>query len=261
MTTSLPFRLFLVVVLLIQTIRPVASAVCHICGEAGNDLLAFPNVVLEGVGKTCADISIQVASAVPFGSADCASQQGLYYARCCTPGVRPAGGDIATGTAVAQQIPAVSYVGPNPVCNVCRDGDFPYATSMVINFLYIGVGTCTQYWMMGQQGLIPTHMCSPVQFFSYEPCGCGEFNPYFNANHPLNQQAQQAPATTTTAPQDGRTDTSSGIPQIRTPVVENKTGLSVASQRGGAAGNGNRRGLKGTKVISLIKDVSVVDDV
>lgn len=47
---------------------------------------------------------------------------------------------------------------------------------MVINMLYIGSGSCVQFYEIGQDGLIEPHMCDPIQFFAYEPCGCGEFN-------------------------------------------------------------------------------------
>lgn len=78
--------------------------------------------------------------------------------------------------------PEVEHVGPNPPCDLCRDGDYPYETSMVLNFLYLGAGSCAQYYEYGLAGKIPQHMCDTVQYFAYEPCGCGEFNPCFAGN-------------------------------------------------------------------------------
>jgi uncharacterized low-complexity protein len=72
--------------------------------------------------------------------------------------------------------PKVDYVGPYPACDLCRDGDYPNNTSMVINVLYLGAASCAQYYKYGLQGRIPTHMCDTIQYFAYEPCGCGEFN-------------------------------------------------------------------------------------
>ena len=223
--------------------------------------MMFPNVVLDGVGKTCSDISIEVAQSQPLGSAGCTTEQSNWFGRCCT-GSRPSGADLAMGALKPQEIPPTpAYTGPYPPCELCITGDYPYATSMVVNFLYIGVGTCPQYWAMGKQGLIMTHMCTAVQFFAQEPCGCGEYNPYFNPNHPLAQQAQQAPVMDTSVPvvetsapvdNGGRTDTdTSGIPTQREPsTTEDKTGMSIggSSGRGGSGGNGVRRGLKGSSV-------------
>jgi hypothetical protein len=262
MTTST--RLFLALVLLIQTLRLADAQVCHPCGGAGNDALMFPHIVLEGVGKTCAAISIETAASAPLGSQACTDLQNTYFQRCCS-GTQPAGSQVATGLAVGQSIPQVAYVGPNPPCNVCKDGDYPYATSMVMNFLYIGVGSCAQYYVMGKQGLISANMCAPVQFFANEPCGCGQHNPYFNPNHPLWQQAQQAPQSNGNSNGNGdggRTDGGTGIPQIRTPITEDKDGMSLANQKGGAGGGGyRRRGLKGTTVVTLQEDVVVSDQV
>ena len=39
----------------------VEAAVCHICGDEGNSAMDFPNTVLANVGKTCGDISLEVA--------------------------------------------------------------------------------------------------------------------------------------------------------------------------------------------------------
>lgn len=78
--------------------------------------------------------------------------------------------------------PEVQYVGPNPPCDLCRDGDYPHNTSMVLNFLYLGAGSCAQYYEYGLAGKIPQHMCDTVKYFAYEPCGCGEFNPCFTGN-------------------------------------------------------------------------------
>jgi hypothetical protein len=91
-------------------------------------------------------------------------------------------------------------------------------------------------------------MCDPVQFFSYEPCGCGQFNPYFNENHPLNSQAQQAPETNTGS--GGSTGGSTGqAPQTqRQPSTNDKTGAKLSGNRGGSGGGQDmRRGLKGRR--------------
>jgi hypothetical protein len=48
---------------------------------------------------------------------------------------------------------------------------------MVLNMLYLGVGSCRQYYEYGRKGEIVPHLCQALQFFSYEPCGCGVGDP------------------------------------------------------------------------------------
>jgi hypothetical protein len=77
--------------------------------------------------------------------------------------------------------------GPYQNCDICKTGDYPHNTAMVINMLYIGAGSCKQYYGYGRNGWIQNHLCSALQHFAYEPCGCGEFNPNFNGNVPRAQ--------------------------------------------------------------------------
>ncbi|CAB9498483.1 expressed unknown protein [Seminavis robusta] len=281
--TSSSRLLSLALVLLVQTLtlRPVDAAICHICGDSGNDLMQYPNIVLANVGKTCNDISIDVAVANPDPNAQsCIAAQNMWRGRCCNPNQRPAGVDRANAGLPPQNIPAVPHSGPHPICNVCRDGDFPYDTSMVLNFLYMGVGTCVQYFILGKRGAIEPHMCAPVQFFSYEPCACGEHNPYFNPNHPRNQGAQQAPGNTnsnangnaggnangrTNGDSNGSSNGSSGgngVNHQKTPDSDaSKNGQKMGDSMGGAGGQshgGRRRGLKGSKTRPVKVDEDVV---
>jgi len=68
----------------------------------------------------------------------------------------------------SQQYNVVTY----SKCNMCYSGKQPLSYSMVLNFLYLGVGTCQQYWRLGLKGGIPKHMCSVVQYYAQEPCKC-----------------------------------------------------------------------------------------
>lgn len=185
-------------ILFFLLVAPFTDAVtpCHICGDRGNEAMKFPNVILDGVGKTCVEITMDVALKVPINSGQCQQEQNKWGGTCCS-GKRPNGSDSPQGLP-PQIIPDVRYVGPHPVCNVCRDGDYPSDPSMVMNFLYIGVASCAQYYKYGREGRIAPYMCQPVQFFSYEPCGCGEFSPYFNNNHG-QATPQLAPETSPTS--------------------------------------------------------------
>jgi hypothetical protein len=116
-------------------------------------------------------------ASIDENSAACRSEISNYRDRCC--GSREPGpiAQIPTRPPVFQ-----GERGPYQNCNLCWTGDYPYNTAMVINMLYIGVGSCPQYYGYGQNGWIQNHLCSALQHFAYEPCGCGEFNPTYNGN-------------------------------------------------------------------------------
>lgn len=154
----------------------VQSTLCHICGLNGNEDLS-PYKVLPGETNNCARIAVNVAMSTRDEEMCKASQ--VKWKDCCTKETTPTPSPVLP----PQIIPSVRYTGPYQRCNICRDKDFPSETSMVVNFLYIGPGTCIQYWKIGQAGKIPNHLCSVVQHFSYEPCGCGKHNPYFTNNN------------------------------------------------------------------------------
>lgn len=67
----------------------------------------------------------------------------------------------------------------NVKCEICRNRFVPRLNN-IMNFLYLSPGSCIQYWIAGQQGRIPTHMCSIVQYHAWEVCGCGIKN-----SHPV----------------------------------------------------------------------------
>jgi hypothetical protein len=169
---------FQVLLLLLPLLYPTsAKNECHICGDAGNSGIDFPTVILKGEGRTCIDIALDIAKNYPpAGEDECITAQDNYWHKCCS-GVKPDGHTPPPGLP-PQRIPPVRYVGPNDECKICWGGDYPYKTSMVINMLYIGVGSCAQYYKWGMEGRIQNEMCQSLQYFAYEPCGCGEFNPY-----------------------------------------------------------------------------------
>lgn len=41
-----------------------------------------------------------------------------------------------------------------------------------MRFLYIGGGTCLQFWRFGLNGGIPNHLCNVVQYYAKDTCGC-----------------------------------------------------------------------------------------
>jgi hypothetical protein len=235
-----------------------ADPVCHICGDYGNSAMEFPYIVLKDAQRSCNDIAVDIAVNAKPNSNQCKVAQKRWHDSCCS-GKRPEGSE-PSGNLPPQNVPDVTYYGPHPVCNLCRDGDYPFAVSMVVNFLYIGEGSCAQYYKYGKEGRIQRHLCDPVQYFSYEPCGCGEFNPYFNPNHPLNEKAtgqQQQPELDHDAQQGP-------IAQRRKPDFreEGKNALKISNGRGGFGGRyhaGRRkRTLKGS--MSSVKSSSYTEN-
>ena len=119
--------------------------------------------------------------------------------------------------------------GPYPMCHLCRGGDIPGNEAMVISMLYIGSGDCLRYFESGRRGELPTHLFYALQFFAYEPCGCGKSN------------------------QGGG---SQGGKVRKIPDGEGKEGLKMSNQRGGAGGSAlgtRRRGLKGERTRPMVE--------
>lgn len=112
-------------------------------------------------------------------------------------------------------------MGKYPACSLCYDGTYPQNPAMVINMLYLWTDSCRNYYEHGERGRIPTHLCGKIeqnlscvlachlhrclphffllmltfqycifqipaslQYFAYEPCGCGESNPSPGPNAP-----------------------------------------------------------------------------
>ena len=138
---------------------------CMLCG--GVDALTRPHEFVNSKGKTCAELMVDMFSMKPI---ECEVFQKKFERRCCS---------FEKIKQIKQEpiADAVSNLdkGPYQECQLCHNNAYPFDTSMVINMLYIGIGTCKQYWEYGQKGWIPDHLCHTLQFFAYEPCGC-DFN-------------------------------------------------------------------------------------
>lgn len=161
------------IILLIKT--ATAKRLCHICGKEGNKDITFPTLVLSGIGKTCSQLAVEVAIRNTHNSTKCKSETEKYQKRCCRLKKEPPGHPAIVE---APTLPVTRYVGPHKECSICRDGDYPFKTSMVVNMLYMGAASCKQYYKYGKEGRIPRHLCSAVHYFFYEPCGCGKYNPF-----------------------------------------------------------------------------------
>jgi len=151
-------------------IIPTIDALCHICGKAANNGIKYPNIYIQTEKATCANIAVKVAKAtnkLKYNNPICQEYQERY--NFCCNGLKP-DGDPYTPPPVV--IPTVQKTGPYPICNLCRNAAFPTDKHHVINMLYIGAGTCEQYYLQGLKGNVPTHLCDPLRYFANEPCGC-----------------------------------------------------------------------------------------
>lgn len=136
--------------------------------EEGIDQILWPITIIESDGTTCSSKALRMAVDMKPNTDECNQEIDEWRSACCgrTP---PKAVDLNLAPAGI-----VRKLGPNSRCGVCHNGDKP-SRNNVLSVLYIGAGSCKQFEMAGQQGLIPDYLCDPIQFFSYEPCGCGEF--------------------------------------------------------------------------------------
>ena len=168
-----------------------SDSLCMLC-EGGVDKLLWPLSVIESDGTTCTGKALDMALKYRSGTGGCNAQIGKFRETCCS-GVPPKQVDVVPSPDPTD----VKVIGRHPVCPVCRGGDYPSETSMVLSVLYLGSGSCAQFDKAGRQGLISAHMCDPLQYFGHEPCGCGEFNQNLNKPAPT-QRAYIAPKPTPT---------------------------------------------------------------
>jgi len=153
---------------------------CLLC-EDGNAGLKYPNAVIKSDGTTCAGMAVNTAVYFVEDSEECIEHLQAWRPICCGDD-QPLDVEITDVFDTYPDIDDIETTGQFSKCDLCRDGDYPSSESMVINMLYVGEGSCPQYWKAGQQGMIPNHLCAPLQYFGYEPCGCGEFSTNGNYN-------------------------------------------------------------------------------
>jgi hypothetical protein len=158
--------------LLLLSRRDFGLALCSLCGQPdqvdtlGVDGLVNPTEYVDSKGKMCAQLMIEL-----FGLSNkdpkCIEEYNRNHVRCCKRGQMPS---------IIQDPPPPppQYVidGPYKRCDLCLGGGYPGVSSMVINMLYVGAGSCPQYYEWGQKGWIQDRLCQTLQFFARDPCGC-----------------------------------------------------------------------------------------
>lgn len=177
------YKMFFLIILILLIYK--SQALCNLC-DNGVTGIKWPYAYVDSRGKHCAVLAVEMATLIDFGS-ECRRLQSAHRERCC--GAREP-------VPIAQEPPPspVSRLqkGPFPKCPICITGDYPFNTAMVINMLYIGVGSCLQYWEYGESGWIEPRLCQALQFFSQEPCGCGKFNPAFVSAREVRHELEES---------------------------------------------------------------------
>jgi hypothetical protein len=153
------FQLLLVLLL----VHFVLSTTCSLCDK---ESLLHPFDFVTSKGKTCAALMVELFH-LDVVDPVCARQIAMHRKRCCHTD-----GDSIIVQDPPPQPPQFSLDGPFKRCDLCEGGGYPSAVGMVINMLYVGPGSCAQYYQYGQRGWIQDHLCSALQYFAKGPCGC-----------------------------------------------------------------------------------------
>jgi hypothetical protein len=151
----------------------VNSSPCSLCSTDDNsgigvDGLVNPVEFVDSRGKMCAQLMVELFK-LNENDPLCIRWYESSHIRCCRIG----GGGLSPIPQDPPPPPPQFVIdGPFKRCDLCVGGSAPTAVGMVINMLYVGAGSCNQYHEWGQKGWIQNHLCSALQHFAREPCGC-----------------------------------------------------------------------------------------
>lgn len=155
--------------------RVIVADPCILCAHSTDDSgiggLTHPLEFVDSKGKTCSQLMLELFK-LDKGDQECLHWRNSSHQRCCHQVLLP-----PIQQDPPPPPPQFTLTGPYSKCDLCIDGSYPSATSMVINMLYVGIGTCPQYYEMGQRGWIHDHLCQPLQYYANEPCGCKRMKP------------------------------------------------------------------------------------
>ena len=141
------------------------DAQCLLC-EGGVGGLKNPSLRVDSKGKSCAAYALELYSH-ESSSTECLSGISQHRYNCC---VNPRPVDKIQEERSWPKF--TGKRGPYRECKLCWNGNYPRNTGMVINMLYIGTGSCAQYYLVAEGGFIPNHLCQTLQHFAFKPCGC-----------------------------------------------------------------------------------------
>lgn len=142
---------------------------CDLC-ENGSMGLLWPDTFVNARGSTCAQRLLDIYVKYEPDSTQCKWEIIQFRNRCCTGDTEP----LEIVQAPTESPGAYQGSGGENTCELCHNGRFPAETAMVVHMLDIDIGAapCDDYYKIGQDGLIPRHLCETIQYFAYEPCGC-----------------------------------------------------------------------------------------
>lgn len=160
------------VVLLTVAVVSGGEAICSLCGHPGSDDdlgvqgLIHPLEFVDSKGKTCAQLMVELFN-LEDDDSSCVAWYNTSHERCCHSSLM---------SPITQDPPPpppqFTVDGPYAKCDLCIGGGYPSARSMVITMLYLGSGSCPQYYEWGQRGWIQDRLCPVLQHFAFDPCGC-----------------------------------------------------------------------------------------
>ena len=154
-----------------------ASRPCALCGDSSAVSPKNYAFVLEIDPRlTCQDLWADLLTSNMATDETCRASKESYESICCEE---------------EDPDPIISLASPpppqdtndgqdqsnEPICPICKTGEYPGNPSAFIQARYVGTYSCAELYTRGVAGLIPRFMCGPLQDFAQDICGCGVFNP------------------------------------------------------------------------------------
>jgi hypothetical protein len=137
---------------------PSTNAICFLC-ERGLQELKRPHYFIDNRGTTCTKKTMDIFTYDDSGPA-CTEAILQYRETCCGDYEPIPVAQIPTAAPAS----LVEHSGPYPRCDICRNEVYPANPGMVINVLYLGEGSCDQYFIVGREGsIVPPHLCDALQ--------------------------------------------------------------------------------------------------
>jgi hypothetical protein len=129
-----------------------AGNICPLCGSVFNVPKRWDYPVSKSPYTTCRDIYFELG-AMSITNNQCHPKQKKYQAVCCNDDIPP-GWDVPPTPS-----PVSSETGNEPMCRICKTGEYPGKPNTFISARYVGSYTCGALYHRGRDGLIPGFMC------------------------------------------------------------------------------------------------------
>ena len=153
--------------LILSQCLALASGACLLC-QGGVSGIKRPNYYVDEYQTTCMKVMMTAFRIQDSSSTECRWQIMQHRKTCCGDEEPPPITQIVTAAPEYK----VEKTGKFDSCDVCRQGNYPGKPGGIINMLYVGEGSCRDYYEAGRGGYILPHLCDTLKYFAYEPCGC-----------------------------------------------------------------------------------------